>query len=180
MQAQLSIIGDDPLEPVEPLQTESVGYTHRQVVDIAARWLNGKCGVVLPEFACMNAEICDVVGFDGASSHMIEVKVSRSDFHRDKKKYFRRDEDQGIGNYRYYCVPKGLLTPADLPEGWGLINVNEFGKARMAVKPTTKTTNMRAERRVLYSYARRAVVKGLHPEVMKTMAQDAADRNAAA
>jgi len=149
--------------------------SHSGLVEIAARWAKNKCGVVLPEFVCYNAEVCDVLGFSGSDTHMIEVKVSRADFLRDKKKPFRRLEENGLGHYRYYCVPKGLIDPRELPEGWGLIQVNAQNKARLYVKPQRKKTNWRAERRVLYSYARRAVVKGLHPAIMKSIAQEAAE-----
>ena len=49
--------------------------------------------------------------------------MSRSDFHRDKKKHFRRNPWQGMGQERWYLTPAGLLKPSDLPEDWGLAEV---------------------------------------------------------
>lgn len=143
-------------------------WTHKEGVEIAARWLRNRCKVILPEFVCMNSrEIADVIGFNANDSHMIEVKVSRADFLSDKKKYFRRMEEYGMGNYRYYCCPRKLIGPLEVPDGWGLIYIFENGKARIMMHPDRKKSNQKAEIGVLYSYARRAVVKGLHDEIMK-------------
>lgn len=150
-------------------------FTHAEIVAIAAKWCGSKHGVVLPEFVCQNSEIPDVLAMNGRETTMIEVKVSRSDFLHDKKKHFRAMEEYGMGNLRYYCAPKGMIHEDELPDGWGLIQISPQGKARLYVHALHKSTNYKAERHVLYSYARRAVVKGVHPQIMKSMAQDAAD-----
>ena len=100
---------------------------------------------------------------------MIEVKVSRADFLRDKKKLFRWDEDKGVGNFRYYCCPRQLIGPLEVPDGWGLIYVYPNGNARQVLSPNHKKANYEAERNILYSYARRAVVKGHHASIMTPM-----------
>lgn len=154
-------------------------FSHQQVVEIAARWLRGrKHGVVLPEFVHMgSSEICDVLGFTSRHTTMIEVKVSRRDFLADKKKHFRYFEEKGMGNYRYYCVPHKLVGVLEIPEGWGLIYIYPTGKAREMLAPEHKTSNLQAERGVLYSYARRANVKGHHADIMKTIKQEAEEAN---
>jgi hypothetical protein len=152
-----------------PDVVEDVPLTHSLCVEICARWLWNKCGVVLPEFVTYESEIADVLGFKRDSSYMIEVKVSRSDFLRDKKKFFRADEGRGVGSYRYYACPRGLLGPLDMPDGWGLIYIYPGGKARQMMAPDRKARNSDAERNILYSYARRAVVKGHHDSVMRPM-----------
>ena len=72
----------------------------------------------------------DVIGFrHGCSSDcgtvLLEVKVSRSDFLRDKTKPHRINPASGIGRWRYYVCPTGLIKPNELPPKWGLIYVNE-------------------------------------------------------
>lgn len=151
---------------IEPATMDGL-LTHRRCVQIMARWMKSKCGLVLPEFVTSSYEIPDVLGFNMRDSHMIEVKVSRSDFLRDKKKFFRACEDQGVGNYRYYACPRKLIGPLEIPEGWGLIYIYPTGSARQMLAPERKKANHHAERHILYSYARRAVVKGLHAEIMK-------------
>src|ERR1700743_1391059 len=107
--------------------------THSELVQIAYRWVlkNGSCGVAFKELVTLGSnEIPDVIGF-GAWEHsvLIECKVSRSDFLADKHKSFRKEPHLGMGNQRFYCCPTGLIKVEELPEGWGLIYVNEKGKA---------------------------------------------------
>lgn len=151
------------------LLVEAKPLSHKQGVAIASRWLRNRCYVILPEFVCDNREVADVVGFNRQDSHMIEVKVSRSDFLADKRKHFRAMEEYGIGNYRYYCCPRLLIGVLEIPEGWGLIYIYPSGKARQMLAPERKPTNHKAERTILYSYARRAVVKGHHDSIMIPM-----------
>lgn len=154
------------MHPDIPTETEPL--THSRCVEIAAKWAAGRCGVVLPEFVTINnREIPDVIAFKPQCSYMIEVKVSRSDFLRDKNKVFRNNEAQGMGNYRYYACPRQLIGPLEVPDGWGLIYIYPNGKAREMMAPDRKPANLEAERTLLYSYARRAVYKGVHAEILK-------------
>ena len=70
----------------------------------------------------------DAFGFSGSSTQLIEVKVSRSDFLSDKKKYWRKYPEHGIGKFRSYLCPEGLIEEKDLPKYWGLLWINEKGK----------------------------------------------------
>lgn len=58
---------------------------------------------------------------------VLEAKTSRGDFLNDKKKPFRIDPDTGMGRWRYYICPEGLILPAELPPRWGLLYVNKQG-----------------------------------------------------
>ena len=94
---------------------------HRRLTKQGASWLrkNG-FGVVTTELASFgNRERPDVVGFRSSCSAMIEVKVSRSDFLADQKKPER--SAGGIGVYRFYLCPEGLISPHELPAKWGLL-----------------------------------------------------------
>lgn len=104
--------------------------SHKECVEIAYKWLlkNGRIGVVFKELSSIAQEIPDVIGFDSSESVLIECKVSRSDFLQDKKKKHR---DHGMGTWRFYCCPKGLIKKEELPEKWGLIYIDEKGKARV-------------------------------------------------
>lgn len=111
--------------------------THNDLVKIAERWLIGtrKCGAVITEMVTLGMETPDAIGFRDGSSTLIECKASRSDFLADAKKPFRRNPRIGMGTYRFYLCPAGIITFQDLPEKWGLIWVNEKGKAKMQVGP---------------------------------------------
>ncbi len=100
--------------------------THFALVERAARWLRGtmRCGVVLAERHSGAGETPDAIGWGPlGESHVVEVKVSRADFHRDKQKPHRRNSERAMGRYRWYLTMPGLLTEADLPERFGLVEV---------------------------------------------------------
>lgn len=91
------------------------------------------------------------------------MKVSRSDFRADAGKVFRRYGDQGLGNYRWYCCPAGVIEVSDLPAEWGLLWVTDSGWVREMKKPSDRymTHEVSAnDRRVLYSLLSRAVAGG--------------------
>lgn len=96
--------------------------THADLVERAARWLKGAgCSIVLTELVTMNSETPDAIGFraSGQESYLVECKSTRGDFLADRRKPFRREG--GMGLYRYFLCPPGLIKPADLPQGWGLL-----------------------------------------------------------
>lgn len=156
--------------------------THKQLVDIGYRWVL-KCGgatVAFRELHSMAREIPDVIGFNSWESVLIECKASRADFLQDKKKPHR---DKGMGNWRFYCCPKGLIRPDELPEKWGLIYVTG-GRARVVVDCRVEklphpyedgqTMLRRAEknrfdcdqweeRAVMFTALRRLFIRGLMP-----------------
>lgn len=150
--------------------------THKELVSSAYKWVLNRagCGMAFKELytlAC-NGEYPDVIGFSSwGKSVLIECKASRSDFHADKKKMFRMYPEQGMGRYRFYCCPTGLLKREDLPENWGLIYVNEQGRATCVHNPYNERggniwsngfeCNMKAEHGMMYSALRRLHKRGL-------------------
>jgi len=96
--------------------------THTELVERAVRWLGNtkKCNPVLaePQFderRC--AERPDAIGWDARTSYLVECKVSLGDFYADRRKPHRITA--GLGRFRYYLIPPGLLD--DVPEPWGLL-----------------------------------------------------------
>lgn len=96
--------------------------THSHLVERAKRWLLNSygCSIAFSEFATSASETPDAVGWQGRHSVLVECKTSRSDFLADQKKHFRR-HGRGIGAERYYLAPPGVLSVADLPPKWGLL-----------------------------------------------------------
>lgn len=85
------------------------------------------CSVVISELATHAGETPDVFGLRdaGMSSYLIECKTSRSDFLVDIKKPWRGAKpNKGLGVYRFYMAPAGLLKPYEMPDKWGLIEVH--------------------------------------------------------
>lgn len=97
--------------------------SHDELVEVAKRWLAKSvgCGVVVTEMTSATSETPDAIGWHGKTSILIECKTSRADFHADKKKPFRLVPSIGVGAWRFFLAPKGILRPDDMPEGWGLI-----------------------------------------------------------
>lgn len=101
--------------------------THADLVKIAGRWLRNTagCSVVLEELcaATGNGENPDAIGWYTGRTMLVECKVSRSDFLADRKKPFRANPERGLGLYRYFMAPKGLIKVDELPARWGLLEI---------------------------------------------------------
>ncbi len=50
---------------------------------------------------------------------LVECKVSRADFLADMAKPHRYSG--GVGNWRYYVAPEGVISPDELLAKWGLV-----------------------------------------------------------
>ena len=61
-----------------------------------------------------------------------------------------------MGNFRLYIAPVGLITPHELPENWGLIEVDEKKtSAKLLNMQKRQTSNIENEFLVLKSVIRR-------------------------
>lgn len=109
-----------------------MNVSHDRLVDKAANFLKYQknCRVVLKEHyaATFCGETPDVIGWKNCNSYLIECKTSRADYFADKKKKFRKFADNsgyfhkyGMGKFRYYFVPEGLVSPEEVPGNWGLV-----------------------------------------------------------
>lgn len=117
----------------------TIEMTHKNLCDIAVRWLkktnsNGGpcCHIAVSEIAGgWSGEIPDAIGFRAAGyddgAIVVEVKVSRSDFLADRNKPHRNGETIGMGKWRFYLCPEGLIKPEEVPEKWGLVYVTKRG-----------------------------------------------------
>lgn len=115
-----------------------------------------RCGVVLIEMHSMSFEIPDAIGWNSYRSILVECKTTRADFLKDAKKSIRAHPELGMGDYRYYMVPPGLVTPDELPEHWGLLEARE--KQVRVIRPSDRfpvAKTARKERPLLYSALRR-------------------------
>lgn len=134
--------------------------THTELVTKGRMWLAKRCPIVITELASDAGECPDVIGFHGRTSagygtHMIECKASVSDFKADARKPYRRNPAIGMGNYRYYLTPKGLLDANAIPENWGLLEVHDNGRIFTAVTPQRQPADRDREVSLLVSTIRR-------------------------
>lgn len=108
--------------------------THPELVDKAKRWLLSRnCTVVLTELITggLFRESPDAWGWNTGKncSFLVECKASRADFRSDlKSKWFRNPRfNSGMGAYRWYLAPMGMIHEKELPKGWGLLEVQSTG-----------------------------------------------------
>ena len=146
------------------MSSDAKKITHDDLVELASEWLKRyfKCAVVVTEMASGAMEEPDAIGWTHwGDSYLAECKASRRDFLADKKKIWRKDTRHwrsALGRYRYYFAPKGLIKVEELPDGWGLAEVNPEGKVRCVKKikePTAKILDGKTEMILLVSCLRR-------------------------
>lgn len=166
--------------------------THDDLVKIAVRWLSrpwrnagtgghSSCAVVLSEMTSAVSETPDAIGFHSGCSTLIECKASVSDFKSDKAKRFRREPNMGVGVYRYFMVPTGLLEHETIPDGWGVIEVGETGKTRVSVVSGKFDANVQAEKKMLISLVCRLKVDpGRHIKIRVYKIDDESEPRATA
>lgn len=143
-------------------------FSHRYLCLKASKYLrkNGiqafhRCQYVVCELE-RAGECPDAFGFGGSSTQLIEVKVSRSDFLSDKKKYWRKYPENGIGRFRSYLCPEGLIRETDLPKYWGLLWINDNGDISEIVKAEAQECNHIEEINLITSLLRR---EGIPPRI---------------
>lgn len=113
-----------------------MSFTHQELCSLAVNWLQRApsrsgpaCQVAFSEAKRgWNGEIPAAIGFRTAAedegSVVVEVKVSRADYLADRGKAHRQVAALGMGLYRYYFAPEGIISPFELPAGWGLVEVS--------------------------------------------------------
>ena len=112
--------------------------THADLCLMAAKWIKKPlsarghgCQIAFTETrtSFLPGESPDAIGFRvssrnyGGGSTVVECKVSRGDFRKDSGKP-HRSAGEGMGRFRYYLCPEGLIDLSEVPEGWGLLYVN--------------------------------------------------------
>ena len=122
------------------------GDTHELLRRAAIAWLKrqeydyhrdeprgGGCSLIASELVTASDDIPDAIGWQSfrGSSVMVECKASRADFAADAKKP-QRLIGTGVGERRYFCTPPALLDTAELPEGWGLLELH--GKTMKVIR----------------------------------------------
>lgn len=102
---------------------------HAEVVLKAGWWLRERqrcCPVLLePGYGSMSGERPDAIGWRaslGGISAVVECKANRPDFLADRHKFHRKN-GRGMGVYRYYMAPKGIVFADEVPEGWGYLEI---------------------------------------------------------
>jgi hypothetical protein len=187
----------DPNFSIE--QKEIPGSPHFNLCRQTAIWSLKKHGdIALWEYDGGSREKPDVLVFWGHTTTLYEIKMSRSDFKADGKKWARTKwkpksrvdfqyikklgrnghifekalekwsssrpelyyiEHPHLGMYRYYVCPSGLISPEEIPDGWGLYWVKN-GRYYCKKKSGKFRRNLLQENLLLVSATRKAMVTG--------------------
>ncbi len=154
--------------------------THEALVSRAEAWLKAiGCGVTFAELvaATPTGEIPDAIGWRSSISILIECKISRADFFADKNKRFRARPETGMGDWRFYLCPPGVLRVDDLPPGWGLLYAADKKIVRMHGLPIGNSYwgvpphkgCKRSELMLMYSALRRLNLRGHLPSIYEPL-----------
>jgi hypothetical protein len=131
--------------------------SHGELVRIACRWLakKQKCPHVFAEPQSMKLnEFPDAIGFrfgyQDPGTRVIEVKVSREDYRRDRHKQWKRFESAGLpggmGRWRWYLVPDGLVRLDEIPDDHGLLYALPNGRVKQAkAAPVRESRDVESE-----------------------------------
>lgn len=151
--------------------------THADLVVRGERWLkqNG-CGVTFHELVTSCPETPDAIGWRSGTSILVECKTSRADFFADHKKWFRVKPEYGMGDWRFFLCPQGVITQADLPPGWGLLYALEKTIAKVHGVPKGNchwglapfVGNKRNELAMMTSAVRRLSLRGHLNEIYES------------
>ncbi len=151
--------------------------THSELVARAEMWLkNQGCGVVFNDrlrALTHSGEQPDAIGWRDGLCLLVECKASRSDFLADKKKRFRVDPKEGMGDWRFFMCPPDVIRPEDLPTGWGLLYATEKQIEKVHGIPANChwwshkpfDGNKRYEGQMMYSALRRMEIRGYLKEI---------------
>lgn len=92
------------------------------IADYARKNMNA--GLIFVEHKTSTVhQIPDVLIYRPTCTIELEVKVQRGDFLSDKNKPHRKDPSKGVGDYRFYVAPRGIIKAEELPKHWGLLEV---------------------------------------------------------
>jgi hypothetical protein len=75
-------------------------------------------------------------GKQGHERIAIEIKVTRADYRNDTD--LKRGPAEASAHRCFYAAPVGLIDPATLPEGWGLIEITDDDTVTWTVKATRR------------------------------------------
>ena len=130
---------------------------HEDLIKIAKKWLWKSCIIVVTEMKLPSGEgeTVDVIGWDDCGwSIVVECKITRADFLRERKKRHHKEKEGGMGNKKYFLVPKGLITTDELPGGGGLLECMDRKKTPEIIRyPTLKEDINHGREILLYFHA---------------------------
>ena len=110
--------------------------THKELIIEAEKQLKRwRCYPICTEMVCYTStgETPDAIGWSSNGSILFECKASRLDFLRDKDKPFRKVNESGMGDFRFYLTNKDVIKSVEeMPKGWGCYEIID-GKVKYQI-----------------------------------------------
>lgn len=117
--------------------------THKHLKRVALRWLKERVTDVVAnevDFYRIRS-VADAVGLNlkRREVRVVEVKATKGDLLRDKKLF-----DDGTSylphvQYAYVMCPTGVIQPHEVPNGYGLLWVDEYDNVKTVKRPVKNT-----------------------------------------
>jgi hypothetical protein len=104
--------------------------SHADLVIRASRYLSGYCNcnpVFTEQGSAQAREMPDAIGWTTSKCYVIECKTCVADCTADKIKPSRKDENAGLGDFRFYLLTLKLFERIEqkldlyIPEKWGIL-----------------------------------------------------------
>jgi len=143
--------------------------THNELQQVAVKYLlhkktpnmDIKCQYTIQNANSMYGEIADVYGLSSSYNVLIEVKSNYPDFLVDENKRCRQPDSVGLGHYRYYFFPKGLINGANVRLDWGILEYDIVNKKVDVVRKSLKfVESVRKADAIKYSIIRKLAKPG--------------------
>ncbi|SDN21256.1 hypothetical protein [Alkalicoccus daliensis] len=114
--------------------------THQHLKHQALLWLKAKmtdlCATEVKFVVQRRKRTADAVGINmkRKEARIVEVKASRSDFLRDEVLQGELGYD-AVAAYAYILTPAGLLKKEEVPERYGLLEIDEYDNIKVIKRP---------------------------------------------
>lgn len=141
---------------------------HEELLKTAAKFIKNKA---LTHFGKSTYVVCnyndgmepiDVFGFGGGCTQIIKVITTRMELNLDLERAYRKCPKYGVGEFRSYLCPNGLLNKEDIPKNWGLLWCDNKGKIIEILNPQKQEENKAQEAKIIKSLLRR---NGINPKI---------------
>lgn len=123
------------------------GYSYRRWAGNGKRWRRAKMQQRIDAWAlnCYPSEKFVKIAY--------EIKVSHTDFVREKLDPEKRQPAMEVSDYFYIAAPRGLIAPMELPKDCGLLVVYDSGRSEI-LHEAPKLPSTRLDWRFVASLAR--------------------------
>lgn len=128
----------DHLRSLGRITWENVEFKNR-IIDVELKMERWK--VIRPDVF----SILPSLNLKGANPCIHEVKVSRADFLSDLAKPEKREAYAAMSEAVYYVAPEGIIAPADIPQGFGLIVEREENQFHLVKRPRKREVNLQPQ-----------------------------------